>query len=251
MIDLQRTRLLGHRGARLEALENTRFGFEYAHRLQPRGLAGIEFDVQLTADGQLVVFHDETLQRLCGIQSRVDQLTWLEVQRHLQSGHPIMTLGQLTELLCAPTLLAPRFDNRFSHIELEIKTHSRTNHRKLIDALAYHFGSTSLASLPITLTCFDTELLLQLQRHPLLSHVPRGLLIRQPRALATAPNTALQLGCVQLGIHYPLLTAEVIRLCHRYGLPISAWTVNDFAVMRQLIAWQVDVIITDIPAQVL
>ena len=247
MIDLQRTRLLGHRGARFEALENTRFGFEYANGLQSRGLSGIEFDVQLTADGHLVVFHDDTLQRLCGIQSRVDQLTWLEVQRHLQSGHPIITLAQLAELLSPASALTPHF----SHIELEIKTHSRTNHHKLITALAHYFDTTDLSSLPITLTCFDTQLLLQLQSHPMLRHVPRGLLVRQPKGLLNAPNTALQLGCVQIGIHYPLLTAGVIRHCHRYGLPVSAWTVNDLSAMRKLIAWQVDVIITDIPAQVL
>ncbi|GAA0319100.1 glycerophosphodiester phosphodiesterase [Psychrobacter aestuarii] len=251
MIDLQHTRLLGHRGARFEALENTRFGFEYANTLQARGLAGIEFDVQLTADGHLVVFHDDTLVRLCGLQARIDQLTWLEVQRHLQSGHPIITLAQLAELLSAPAPLSPRFVPRFSHIELEIKTHSRTNHRRIIHALEHDFRTTALASLPITLTCFDTELLLQLQRHPILRHIPRGLLVRHPKALAGAPNTALQLGCVQLGIHYPLLTAEVIRQCHRYGLPVSAWTVNDLSVIRQMVAWQVDVIITDIPAQVL
>ena len=35
---------------------------------------GIELDVQLSADGQVVVFHDDTLNRMCGVDSRVDAL---------------------------------------------------------------------------------------------------------------------------------------------------------------------------------
>ncbi len=66
---------MGHRGARGEALENTFSGFEHAQRLNTQGLAGVEFDVQLSADGHLMVFHDDTLQRMCGQQARVDQLT--------------------------------------------------------------------------------------------------------------------------------------------------------------------------------
>ncbi|MGI9340349.1 MAG: glycerophosphodiester phosphodiesterase, partial [Psychrobacter sp.] len=75
MINFKKTQLLGHRGARVEALENTLFGFQHAKRLQARGLAGVELDVQLTADGHLIVFHDDTLQRLCGLQARIDQLS--------------------------------------------------------------------------------------------------------------------------------------------------------------------------------
>ena len=281
MINLKNTRLLGHRGARNEALENTLFGFQYAHNLQSRGLAGVEFDVQLTADGHLIVFHDDTLQRLCGLQSRVDQLNLAEIRRHLQSGHHIITLDMLAEALplSSKSLLPPRTQKQainnlfglsnnallippssivavqaltqFTHIELEIKTHDRTNHAKLIQALANYLVDTPLASLPIVLTSFDVQLLAQLQRHKLLSHIPRGLLVREPQLLKAALNNALQLGCRHIGIHYPLLNQSVIQNCHRYGLQVSAWTVNDIEQIKQLVDWHVDVIITDIPTQLL
>lgn len=240
MINLENTRLVGHRGARGEVLENSLSGFQHAHSLQPRGLAGVEFDVQLTADGHLVVFHDETLQRLCGLQSRIDQLSLTEIQRHLQSGHQIITLDRLAQVLTECT-----------HIELEIKTHNRTDHSKLNKALTRYLIDSPVASLPIVLTSFDVQLLAQLQRNKLLAHISRGLLVRTPALLATAPNTALQLGCTQLGIYYPLLNQSVIQHCHRYGLPVSAWTVNDIEIVKQLVKWQVDVIITDIPTQLL
>ncbi len=291
MIELANTRLLGHRGARHEALENSLPGFQHAHSLQSRGLAGIEFDVQLTTDGHLVIFHDDTLQRLCGLQSRVDQLSLVEIQRYLQSGHHILTLDKLAQALAqatpskkthlreSPVLPSPKLENltpnnlfngsdiasskpyslvkavqaltQFTHIELEIKTHNRTNYPKLITALIYYLINSPLARLPIVLTSFDVQLLAQLQRNKLLAPIARGLLVREPKLLTVAPNTALQLGCSHLGIHYPLLNKQVIEYCHRYGLPVSAWTVNDIELAKQLVQWQVDVIITDIPTQLL
>lgn len=240
MINLNKTLLLGHRGARGEAVENTLTGFEYAQRLNPQGLAGVEFDVQLSADGQLIVFHDDNLQRMCGQQSRIDQLTLAEIQRYHQDGHPLITLDRAYQAL-----------TNFSYIELEIKTHERTNHTQLVHALTRNLLDTPIARLPIVLTSFDTELHARLQRIKSLMHIPRGLLIRTPDDLVTAPNTALQLGCSQLGIHYPLISRAVIEHSHRYGLPVSAWTVNNIDIIKSLITWHVDVIITDFPSSFL
>lgn len=236
MINFKNTLLLGHRGARGEALENTLAGFKLAQNLQTAGLVGVEFDIQLSADGRLMVFHDDNLQRLYGQQSRIDQLSLVEIQRSSQSGHKITPLAHIALAL-----------EGFTYIELEIKTHERTDYHKLIRALMTDLIDTPLANLPIVLTSFDVELHAGLQRNKLLKHMPRGLLIRTPETLLTATNTALQLGCVQLGIHYPLLSSAVIHHCHRYDLPVSAWTVNDNDTMEKLIAWQVDAIITDYP----
>lgn len=42
---------------------------------------GIELDVQLSKDGEVVVFHDDTLDRVCGVHARVDDLTWEELKK--------------------------------------------------------------------------------------------------------------------------------------------------------------------------
>lgn len=42
---------------------------------------GMELDVQLSKDGQVVVFHDDTLDRVCGVHARVDELTYQELSR--------------------------------------------------------------------------------------------------------------------------------------------------------------------------
>ena len=41
---------------------------------------GIELDVRLSKDGKVVVFHDDTLNRVCGVHARVDELTWEELR---------------------------------------------------------------------------------------------------------------------------------------------------------------------------
>ncbi len=51
-----------------------------AFRLAVRAGYGIELDVQLSKDGQVVVFHDDTLDRVCGVPGRVDERTYAELQ---------------------------------------------------------------------------------------------------------------------------------------------------------------------------
>lgn len=51
-----------------------------AFRLAAQEGYGIELDVQLSKDGKVVVFHDDTLDRVCGVHARVDALTWDELR---------------------------------------------------------------------------------------------------------------------------------------------------------------------------
>ena len=56
--------------------ENSLEAFELASRAG----YGMELDVQLSKDGQVVVFHDDTLERVCGVNARVDELTYEELK---------------------------------------------------------------------------------------------------------------------------------------------------------------------------
>ena len=57
--------------------ENSLEAFELASRAG----YGMELDVQLSKDGQVVVFHDDTLERVCGVNARVDSLTYDELKK--------------------------------------------------------------------------------------------------------------------------------------------------------------------------
>ncbi|MBE6697192.1 MAG: glycerophosphodiester phosphodiesterase [Ruminococcaceae bacterium] len=62
---------------------------------------GIEFDIHKTRDGHVVVFHDDTLIRMCGVEGRVEDKTLAELGelRLLNSDQKIPTLEELLELV--------------------------------------------------------------------------------------------------------------------------------------------------------
>jgi len=68
---------------------------------------GVELDVRFTADGHIVVFHDDTLQRMCGVDRRVDECTYEELQqfRLLGTGEHIPLLTEALETLDGATVL--------------------------------------------------------------------------------------------------------------------------------------------------
>lgn len=68
---------------------------------------GVELDVQFTADRQIVVFHDDNLKRMCGIDRRLDELTYAELKdiRLLDSNERIPLLSEVLEILDGATLL--------------------------------------------------------------------------------------------------------------------------------------------------
>ena len=69
--------IIGHRGAGADAPENTLAAFALALE---QNADGIEFDVQLSADGVPVIIHDDTVDRTCNGTGRVTDLTLAELQ---------------------------------------------------------------------------------------------------------------------------------------------------------------------------
>ena len=69
--------LVAHRGLMETYPENTLIGLEAALQC---GASYIEFDVQCSADGTLIVLHDDTLQRTCGVSGNVFEMSWEELQ---------------------------------------------------------------------------------------------------------------------------------------------------------------------------
>lgn len=70
--------VLGHRGAPHLHQENTVAGIRAAAEL---GADGVEIDVFMTADGKMVLFHDEQTERLTGVKGNITDMTWDEVAR--------------------------------------------------------------------------------------------------------------------------------------------------------------------------
>jgi glycerophosphoryl diester phosphodiesterase len=88
--------LIAHRGDPHRYPENTLAGLEAAIAA---GTRHIEVDVQLSADGVPVVFHDDDLERLCGTPGRITALTLAQVRTLRVGGEPLPTLADLAALL--------------------------------------------------------------------------------------------------------------------------------------------------------
>lgn len=283
--------LLGHRAARAEILENCQDGFSYVQQLQKHGkqLDGVEFDVQMTADGKFVVVHDETLNRLAKQQSWIADKTWAELESIVQSDYGRFSQRFELGFLKHHVLLLddlPPYLQHFRHIELEIKTHAKTQPASLVKNLLRLLSQEVWQALPVTLTSFDTDILYQIQSQQqfLNFHFPTGLLLEpktlepktlEPKTLepetmmasqiaflptpdAAGKNLILQtfnracaLGCSQVGIYYPLITPTLLEIAKIYGLTVTAWTVNEVEVAKRLIGMGVDCVITDYPTQFL
>lgn len=92
------TEIVGHRGLPALAPENTIPSFELAGR---SGLDAIECDVQVTKDGHLVIMHDDTMERMCGVNLKISDLTLEELYNY-----PIITGANIEnyDKLYIPTL---------------------------------------------------------------------------------------------------------------------------------------------------
>lgn len=79
-IGLDRPLILGHRGSVLKGKypENSLPAFQEALQL---GADGVELDVRLSHDGEIVICHDHNLLRLCGVNNNLEDLSWKELRR--------------------------------------------------------------------------------------------------------------------------------------------------------------------------
>ncbi len=90
-------KLMGHRGAREEKPENTMAGFKHIASL---GLKAAELDIHLSADGHIMVFHDETLDRTTNGSGLLKDKTLVELKKlDAGSGEQIPTLKEVLEYL--------------------------------------------------------------------------------------------------------------------------------------------------------
>ncbi len=88
--------LIAHRGYPRQYPENTLAGLAAAIA---HGSSHVEIDVQLSADGVPVVFHDADLQRLCGVAGRITALDLAAIRSLRVGGEPLPTLDEFARLL--------------------------------------------------------------------------------------------------------------------------------------------------------
>jgi glycerophosphoryl diester phosphodiesterase len=232
----QRPFVLGHRGARHAAPENTLAAFDLARQ---EGADGVELDVRLDGTGNVIVLHDPTLTRVTrGADSRhAEDIPSVELaQLDVGSGERVPLLADVLDW-------AKQHGQR---VNVELKSDGR-NRALLLEQVARVVNDRPLPAL--LFSSFHPWFIWWLSRH--IPDLPRAWLVHQKqRILKYAPGSHL-LGANGVHPEHVLASAERVALLKKTGCLVNVWTVNNPARARQLARNGVDAIITDTPAEIL
>jgi len=232
-----KTLIYGHRGAAGYAPENTLEAFQLAVEHQADG---VELDVHLTRDKQVIVTHDERIDRVSTGTGLVAMLTLKDIKKHLFNlPHPEYTearaplLEEVLELL-KPTGL---------HINIELKN-SRLPYPGLEQA------------------CLELVARHDMEERVLYSSFNHHSMIRM-KQMNNAVKTGLLYDCCLLDpLHYlkgagadamhphftdVLMNQEAYARLRQAGYPVNVWTVNDERDMRSMFEMEVEILISNYP----
>jgi len=213
-------RRIAHRGFAGVNPENTVAAFEAAAETA----SVVELDVRRCATGELVVLHDDRLDRTTDRSGRVAD-TDLETLRSCDvqgSGEGVPTLAAALDAVPADV-----------GVNVELKA------RGLAGDVA---PLATAAANDVVVSSFDAAELMELQS----TDVPTAFLFAAAPSSALA--TALALDCDALHPHYRCcLHSDVVARAHDHDLTVNAWTLTDAETTDRVAATGVDGVITDFP----
>lgn len=230
--------IIAHRGASAVAPENTLAAFKLAHQA---GADGIELDVMLSKDNQLVIMHDDTVDRTTNGSGRVRDMTYaelkeLDVGSHFSAdfvGEKIPLLTQVYELLGKKLLINVELKNYATPFDdLTAKVIELTEKFNLVDS--------------IILSSFNPINLSKARR--INRNIRLGLLtasgkpgkILRSRVGRIFPYDALH-------PHYSDTNSNLVQYMHQINRHVNVWTVDDPDELLRLKALGIDAVICNDP----
>jgi glycerophosphoryl diester phosphodiesterase len=240
-----------HRGASARAPENTLEAFRLAVEA---GAGGLELDVRMTRDGEVVVIHDATVDRVTDGSGAVAGMTLDEV-RCFDAGYSFSPDGGRTfpyrgRAVRIPTLAEVYEEFPDIYVNADIKEAQPEAEEAVLSVIkdAAAEGRTLVAS--------TDHAVLRRFRKVSGGHISTGASRREIaafyvlsrlhlEALVSPAYDALQVPVEHRGIK--LVTPRFVRAAHSRGVRVDVWTINDVAEMNQLLDLGVDVIMTDRP----
>lgn len=222
--------IIAHRGASADAPENTVVAFALASE---QGAHGVELDVRLSADGNVVIMHDSTVDRTTDGSGAVAALTADELRAlDAGQGQPVPTLDQVFEAF-GPSML----------YNIELKNSALLSHDMelaVADRIAAHHLENQVA-----VSSFNPLAVRRARRHLSASTIVGLVRQRRPR---TFRHFLANAGADHP--HYSLVDEAYMRWARRRAYRVHVWTVDDAGEARRLAALGVHGIITNRPALV-
>lgn len=225
-----RVAITAHRGSSMNAPENTLTAIDLAIR---EGADYVEIDVQQTADGALVLFHDRDLRRIARRSDPITSLTLAEL-RQVDAGSwfsPNFAGERIPTLEEAIALVRGR-----AQLYLEIKPSPRTP--GLTAAVMEQLQAEGMLA-DTVVAALDRRILAEVRR--LAPSVRTTLFVHTEIG---QPNYA---GLHAVGLRAATVNDQAIRRARNDGHELHVWTVNDPTAMTRFIDLGVDNIITDRP----
>jgi glycerophosphoryl diester phosphodiesterase len=237
---IMKLKKIAHRGASAYAPENTLAAMQKAVGL---GASWVEFDVMLTADQHLVVFHDEYLERVSNGKGRLSdctnqQLLALDMGSWFSphfSGEKILSFKKLLDFIQKhPSLSA----------NVELKAYNNDNIKALVEGVYQTCQLAHLSSVQQLLFSSSSIEILKYYRS-IDPDCALGLVIDK----VTQENLQLahEVDCISLSVDYTHLLPEHVVWAKKEGYQVLAYTVNDKKLMEKLLKYGVDGIFTDYP----
>jgi glycerophosphoryl diester phosphodiesterase len=234
--------VVAHRGASALAPENTLGAVKLAWKLDADA---VEIDVQISADGQLVVIHDETLERTAGRRERVSDLTTEELsQVDVGSWFGDEWAGERVSTLREVVATVPERKRLF----VELKCGSAA-----VDALEGPLANVVLAPQKVALIGFDQEVMrMAKERYP----VHEVFLIARQKlddevwrpSVDELIEAATAAGLDGLDLLNTLaVDREAVNRIHEAGLSCGVWVVNSLEDAQRLIEAGVESLTMDDP----
>lgn len=224
-----------HRGFSPAGLENTLTAFRAAWEL---GFTHLETDVHATADGVLVAFHDDTLDRVTDRSGAITALTWAEVSRaRVGESERVLRFEELAEELpdacfnvdvktaAAIVPLANGIERLRLHDRILVASFSDARRRAVLARLSRPVASSAGMRTTALLTMGGPAFPLAALRRPL-----------------------RDVDCFQVPERrgrLRIVTPRFVARAHALGRQVHVWTVNDVADMERLLDLGVDGILTD------
>ena len=228
-------KILAHRGSTEGgAPENTLEAFRFA---LDSGVKYLETDVQVTKDGVAVLFHDDDLSRVAGIERKVAELTLKELEA--------VRLGQNSRI---PTLIEAiaRFPDAkwnidikaFGAVEPTVQAiqKAKAENRVLVSSFSAKRRLTAIRKLPGVATSSDAGLLLKIW------------LLSALKLDGTLQKTLSTIDAIQVPVNYGPIRFDIksfVNKINSFGVEVHYWTINDFDEARRLVALGAMGIVTD------
>ena len=214
--------VIGHRGAKFHALENTINSIKKAIALKADV---IEIDVRLTKDNIPVLIHDRKINRTTDGKGSVSKLTLKEIKKFNLNGEKVPTLNQVLR-----TFKDVKFHLHLKEYKAALPTLKLIYKNKAEDRVMIYSFNPKVLQL---IKDFNPQI-----KTTLLYHFPYR------NNLKLAKNLKL----TAINPYYIFATERLIKKAHKLNLKVITWTVNKFDVIEKLIEKGVDGIITDDPS---